>query len=252
MGQRQAGHAQLQHSLAQLAVAVFFGIGIQGHCHAGAFANNLFNQVGQHGLWTEFHEDLAAVGIDAFDFVFEQHRIENMARQNLADLIGTVAVFFAAGVGIQRSDRRIKGCFFNGVCEGLLGVFHQGGVEGGGNRQEDHRIAFAAQGFLHLRDGGLAARQDHLGVGIPVGQGDFRIGLDFLGNLHRIGFNRQHGAGVKIGVERCGRHGLPARFGQGEIILVVEHPGSPERCQFAKTVPGHKVRLKPGLLQQLV
>ena len=242
----------MYHSLAQLAVAVLFGVGIEGHCHKGAFFEDVFYQVGQYCFGTKFNKNLPAVGINAFDFIFKEHRVEHMSGEDALDFIRVAVVALTAGIGIEGDLGLFKPGFLNGGGEGLLGVFDQRGMEGGRNRQQDHRIAFTAEGFLNLGDGLFTAGQHHLGIGIPIGQGDIWKSLDIFQNLVDIGFDGQHGARVEIVILQHRRHGLAACQGKGQVILVIDHAGSPQGGQLAKTVPGHKIGLVAGLLQQFV
>ena len=225
--------------------------GVQSDYQVGPVRQNVFDQVGQDIARPNLDKDSPASGIQIFDLLSKQHRLQQLLGQLLFDLIGICGIWLRGGIGIDRQGWRSKSCGFDGFCKGLLGMPDQRCVESGSHRKTGDRIAFGIQRSLRRFDRGGRPGQDDLVVRVPVSQVYTRQVVKFALELGVRAGHGQHGAGVETRVGGR-RHAGAARFHQVEKGRFVHHTGRPQGSQFPKTVPGDVIGLETSLGQQFV
>ncbi len=212
---------------------------------------NIIDQVGQHILWAKLDENLSPCLVDIGNLITEEHRLEDVPRQRLTNGFRFGGVGLGGAIGVHAHLRGMEFHRFHRFGERLLGVPHQRRMEGCRNRQWDGLKTLLVEALLRARHGLLRPGDNHLVVRVQVSQGYLRVVRQHGADFFHLALHRHHGSCIIIGVFGR-RHGFAARLGQRIVIIFVQHASSPQRGQFAEAVPGDKIGLETGLLEQLV
>ncbi len=199
LSQSVAQHAQLQHRLAELRVAVALRIGVQGDHFVRLVLQDILDQVAEHALGSALDEDARAGGVQVLDLLLEAHRVEHVLREGCGHGLRVVRVSRGAGVGKHPAVRLVEGFLLDGLRKGRLGVFDEGRVEGGRNLERVDRQAGFFQHRLDIFNTICRTGQHDLFGRIVIGDLHVRIALeDFAYGLH-IAFDRGHRAAILAG-----------------------------------------------------